>query len=144
MSFVRQEPPRWFWRVSQGLTLWAAVLCFLGARHYLFDPDASGSAGSHFQYLFYHLPEWYNYTYVIAAGLGLLGGLALLNRAVTARWLFALALAAFVIRFGWLFATTSALKVGGPAAMVLPLLIVAVAFASVKFAQKARRHGWIC
>jgi hypothetical protein len=144
MAFVRQEPPRWFWRVSQGLTLWALVLCFFGLRRLLFGAGPIGLADPFQHGLFDHLPGWSNYIYGIAVGFGLLGGLALLNRAVAARWLFVLALAAFVVRFGWLFVGTSLLKAGGPVAIVLPLVIVAVAAAAVKFAHKARRHGWIC
>lgn len=144
MAFVRQEPPRWFWRVSQGLTLWALVLCFLGIRRFLFGAESLGLSEPFQHNLIEHLPGWSNYVYVIAAGFGLLGGLALLNRAVAARWLFVLALAAFVLRYGWLFVATGLLKVGGPTAILLPLVIVAVGIASVKFAQKAWRHGWIC
>jgi len=144
MAFVRQEPPRWFWRVSQGLTLWALVLCFLGIRRFLFGAEPLGLSEPFQHNLIEHLPGWSNYVYVIAAGFGLLGGLALLNRAVAARWLFVLALVAFVLRYGWLFVATGLLKVGGPTAILLPLVIVAVGIASVKFAQKAWRHGWIC
>jgi len=144
MSFVRQEPPRWFWRVSQALTLWAAVLCLLGIRRFLFGADPIGSTDPFQRELFDHLPGWSNCFYAAAAALGLFGGLALLNRAMAARWLFALALAAFVVRFGWLFAATRLLSAGSPITILLPLVIVAVAAASVRFAHKARRHGWIC
>jgi len=88
MAFVRQEPPRWFWRVSQALTLWAIILCFLGIRRFLFGAGPLGLADPFRHDVFDHLPGWSNYVYVIAAGFGLLGGLALLNRAVAARWLF--------------------------------------------------------
>jgi len=144
MSFVRQEPPRWFWRVSQGLTLWALVLCFLGIRYFLLGANPVGMPEGLQRDVFDRLPGWSDYFYAAAAAFGLLGGLALLRRAVAARWLFLLALAAFVLRFAWLFLGTSVLKVGGPVAIVLPLVIVAMGVASVKFSHKAWRHGWIC
>jgi hypothetical protein len=130
--------------VSQALTLWALVLCFLGIRRFLFGAGPIGLADPFQHDLFDSLPGWSNYIYVIAAGFGLMGGLALLNRAVAARWLFLLALGAFIVRFGWLFVGTSLLRAGGPVAILLPLVIVAVGVASVKFSHKAWRHGWIC
>ena len=144
MAFVRQEPPRWFWGVSGLLVLWGLVGCTFCVRQFLYGADAMGPADPYQRELYASLPIWYDYIYAIATGAALLGGLALLRRSMMARMLFVVSLIAVVVQFGWLFATTDLLAARGAATAIFPLIILGVAIYSIRFAAKARRHGWIC
>lgn len=144
MAFVRQEPPGWFWGVSGLLALWGLVGCYFCARQFLYGADAMGPADAYQRTLYASLPLWYDYIYAVATGAALLGGLALLRRSIMARALFIVSLIAVVVQFGWLFATTDLLAVKGVATAIFPLIILGIATYSIRFAAKARRHGWIC
>jgi hypothetical protein len=144
MAFVRQEPPRWFWGVSGLLALWGLIGCYFCLRQFLYGADAMGSADAYQRALYASLPAWYDYIYAIATGAALLGGLALLRRSMAARALFIVSLVAVIVQFGWLFATTDLLAAKGVATAIFPLIIFGIAIYSIRFAAKARRHGWIC
>ena len=74
---------------------------------------------------------------------GLLGAVALLSRSVLAIPLTTLSLVGVVLQFGWLFATSDIVAVKGAWTAIFPLVIVAIAAASVWLARHARRRGWI-
>ena len=144
MAFVRQEPPRWFWGVSGLLALWGLIGCAMCVRQFFYGADAMGAADEYQRALYESLPAWYDYIYAVATGAALLGGLALLRRWMIARLLFAVSLVAAVVQFGWLFVTTDLIAAKGAATAIFPLIILGIAFYSIRFAAKARRHGWIC
>lgn len=144
MTFVRQRPPAWFWWVSVLLTLWGALGCYFCVRQFLYGAEAMGPADAYQRALYASLPGWYDYVYAIATGAALLGGIALLRRALVARALFVLSLAAVIVQFGWLFATTDLIATKGVTTVIFPLVILGVAIWSIRFAARAYRYGWIC
>jgi hypothetical protein len=144
MAFVRQRPPGWFWWVSALLVLWGLLGCYFCVRQFLYGADAMGPADAYQRMLYASLPGWYDYVYAVATGAALLGGLALLRRAIAARALFVVSALAVIVQFGWLFAATDLIAAKGPATAIFPLVILGVAVCSIRFAAKARRHGWIC
>ena len=144
MPFVRQRPPDWFWWVSALLALWGLLGCYFCVRQFLYGADAMGSADDYQRTLYASLPAWYDYVYALATGAALLGGLALLRRATAAHVLFIVSAAAVIVQFGWLFAATDLIAAKGLATALFPLVILGIAIYSIRFAAKARRHGWIC
>ncbi|MGN6270409.1 MAG: hypothetical protein ACTHM0_11025 [Sphingomonas sp.] len=144
MAFVRQRPPGWFWWISALLALWGLLGCYFCLRQFLYGADAMGPADEYRRTLYASLPAWYDYVYAVATGAALLGGLALLRRAMAARVLFVVSAIAVVVQFGWLFATTDLLAAKGVVTAILPLVILGIAIYSIRFAARARRFGWIC
>jgi hypothetical protein len=144
MAFVRQRPPDWFWWVSALLALWGLLGCYFCFRQFLYGADAMGPADDYQRTLYASLPVWYDYVYAVATGAALLGGLALLRRATAAHVLFIVSLVAVIVQFGWLFVTTDLIAAKGVATAIFPLVILGIAIYSIRFAAKARRHGWIC
>lgn len=140
-SIVRA--PRWFSVVAVLLVLWEAMGVYACIQQFRLGADAMGPATAYDRALYASLPIWYNGIYAVAVGTGLLGGIALLARSVLAIPLAAISLAAVVIQFGWLFATTDMIAVRGVGTTYFPIFIVALGGFSLWLAQQARARGWI-
>lgn len=135
--------PLWFRAVVIALVLWGAMGVFACIQQFRLGAEAMGPASDYDRTLYAGLPIWYNAVYAVATGCGLLGGLALLTRSVLAVPLLAISLAAIVVQFGWLFATTDIIAVKGAWTTYFPLFITAVGVFALWLARLARRRGWI-
>lgn len=143
-SRYRRRPPWWFWVVGIVLLLWGAMGVFACVQQFRLGADAMGPADAYQRAIYAALPVWYNWVYAVAVGAGFLGAVALLARSERARGLFVVSLAAVVIQFGWLFATTDMVaRRGFVATALFPILIVVVAVVQIWFAGVAARRGWI-
>jgi len=143
MDQSSKRPPAWFHVVTLVLLLWALAGCYACVQQFRLGAEAMGPASDYDRALHASLPIWYNAIYAVAVGCGLLGAGALLVRSVLAIPLFACSLIGVAIQFGWLFATTDFLAVKGVGTAAFPLVIVAVASASLWVARRARARGWI-
>ncbi|PZO80420.1 MAG: hypothetical protein DI632_02475 [Sphingomonas hengshuiensis] len=90
------------------------------------------------------LPVWFNWVYGIATWGGVLGSVVLLGGRRWAAGLYAAALLAIAIQFGWVFAATDLIAVKGAAATVpFPLVIFAVALWQLATARHGIARGWL-
>jgi hypothetical protein len=136
--------PGQFWAVAGLLTAWGALGCYACLQHLLHGAEALGSPSDYDLALYASLPSWYDGVYAVAVVAGFLGGIALLMRSSFARMLFAMALIAVVVQFGWLFATTDIVAAKGALAVVpFPAFIFAVTLLSIWYTGFAQRRGWI-
>jgi hypothetical protein len=136
--------PAWFRIVAVLLLLWGAMGVFACVQQVRLGAEAMGPSTAYDRALYLSLPGWYNVVYAVATGAGLAGAAALLARSRHARPLFALSLAAVVVQFGYLFATTDIVAAKGAATVLpFPLFIAAVAAAELWLATRAIRRGWI-
>ncbi|AXJ96280.1 MULTISPECIES: hypothetical protein [unclassified Sphingomonas] len=136
--------PGWFRIVALVLLVWGAIGCFACVQQFRLGAEAMGPADDYQRALYAALPSWYNAVYAVATGTALLGAIALLARSALASPLFAISLAAVVVQFGWLFATTDIIAHRGALTVVpFPLVIAAIAAGSLWLAWHARARGWI-
>lgn len=135
--------PVWFRVVTILLLLWNAAGVFACVQQFRLGAEALGRPSEYDRNLFASLPVWYNAVYAVATGCGFLAALALLARSVLSIPLFAIALIAVALQFGWLFATTDIVVRKGAWTTLFPMLIVAIALFSLWLARSARRRGWI-
>ena len=144
MIVSRRRAPTWFTIVAVLLVLWGLSGVFTCIQQWRLGAEAMGRATDYDRALYATLPGWYNPVYAVATGAGLIGTAALLARSRRAEALFGVSLAAVLIMFGWLFATTDIIAVKGAATVLpVPILIAAVAAFEIWFARHARRRGWI-
>ena len=143
MAMVRRPAPTWFRIVAVVLLVWGAAGCFACFQQFRLGADAMGPADAYQRSLYAALPGWYNLVYAIAVGGGLLGALALLARSRAAVTLFPLSLAAIVVQFGWLFASTDIVAHRGIGTAGFPMVIAAIALGEIWLALLALRRGWI-
>jgi len=143
MNIDGVRAPAWYRIAAIMLLLWALAGCYACVQQFRFGADSTGVASDYDHALYASLPIWYNALYAVAVGCGLLGAVALLARSVLAIPLTTLSLVGVMVQFGWLFATSDIVAVKGAWTTIFPLVIVAIAAASVWLARHARRRGWI-
>ncbi len=139
-----QRAPMGFRIAAIVLVLWGVAGVIACIQQLRLGAEAMGPADAYARTLYDRLPVWYNGVYAVATGAGFAAALALLLRKAVAGRLFLISLAAIVIQFGWLFATTDIIAVRGATQVVpFPVFIAAVAVFGVWLSGHARRRGWI-
>lgn len=135
--------PRWFVVAAVILLLWGAMGCFACIQQIRLGADSMPGATEYDRALLASLPGWYNAVYAVAVGAGFAGALALLMRSRVAVALFAVSLAAVIVQFGYLFATTDIIAVKGAGTAIFPVFIAIVGVVALLLARRAQANGWI-
>lgn len=138
------KPPTWYYVVAGILTFWALVGCYSYLAQVTMsaaDLDALPPAQRD---LIIGLPRWITAVYAIAVWSALAGATCLLLRRSFARAAYIVSLVAIVMQFGWTLTALPIIKTMGFAeAAGFPIFIAVVGAASVWFAGKALRQGWL-
>lgn len=144
MTQTLRRAPMGFRIAAILLVLWGVAGVIACIQQLRLGAEAMGPADAYARALYERLPIWYNGVYALATGAGLAAALALLLRKAVAAPLFLISLAAIVVQFGWLFATTDIIAVRGAVQVVpFPVFIAAAALFGVWLSGHARRRGWI-
>ncbi len=139
-----QGAPRWLMPVAAGSILWGMMGCVACWAQVTMSAETLAAMDPADRALFVGMPGWYNPVYAVAVGSGLAGGIALLLRRKLAEPLFALSLAAVVVQFGYLFATSDIIaRKGFIGAAAFPIVIALVALGELLVARTGRRQGWL-
>lgn len=140
---MRRTPPGWFWIVAALLLLWSVAALASFWMHITYNADDPANPAYDRQ-LYRSLPGWLNAVYGVAVGTVFAGAVALLARRGVAVALYAVAVVAVVLQFGWTLGATDLIAVKGwGVAAGPPLVILALTAFAWSFADRARRRGWI-
>lgn len=135
--------PAWFWIIAGLAVIWNLA----GVAAYLADvarSDAALAAMPEAQRTLYEaVPAWATGAYAIAVFAGLGGSLLLALRKSLATPVFALSLAGIAVQMVHAFALSETLAVMGPASLVMPAVITAIAAALIWFSVFAKRRRWL-
>lgn len=88
-------------------------------------------------------PMWINIAYAFAVFGGSFGAVGLLLKKRWAVPLFLLSLLALLVQTLGAYAVTPVWRVFGPAGLVMPMLLVAIAVALLLYARRAASRGWL-
>jgi hypothetical protein len=88
-------------------------------------------------------PSWLNVAFAVAVFAGVLGGVGLLMKKRWATTMFVLSLVALLIQMIGAFTVTPAWAAYGPAGLVMPAVLVAIALFLLWYANKAKARGWL-
>ena len=88
-------------------------------------------------------PGWINIAFAVAVFAGVLGSLGLLLKKRWATTIFLLSLAALVVQVIGAFVVTPAWAAYGPAGLVMPAVLVAIALFLLWYANKAKARLWL-
>ena len=143
MSYIRPQPPRWFWVLATAILLWSLIGLLGWVAQFHMPPEQIQDLPAYDRSLYLELPDWYYVLYAVAFASALGGGAAMLLRSAAGATLFQLSLLALLISFGWLYATTDIVAVKGIASLLFPIFAAGVAGAEIWFARFSRRRGWI-
>ena len=136
-------PNRSFWFISVVALAWNLI----GVATYLMSvtmsPEALAALPEAERALHTDVPAWATSAYAIAVFGGTLGCLALLMRKAWAVPVFVVSLAAILVQMGYGLFGTAMVEVQGGTALILPVLLIAIAFYLVSFSRSAKKRGWL-
>lgn len=142
MFFVRQGP-LWFRLTTGVLVAWGLIGCFMCIQQVRLGADAMSHATTYDRALYAALPGWYDPLFAVAVLTGLIGAILLFMRRASARPFLIASLAATIVQFGWLFASTDIVAHKGPSeTLVFPIVIVGIAAFTLWLVGHARQKGW--
>jgi hypothetical protein len=137
---VSVRPPTWYWIVAILALLWNLI----GVASYLMSVYGTGpEMGEAQQTMEATTPAWVMGAFAIAVFAGAFGSLGLLLRKRWAKILLLVSLIAALAQQLWLLVLSEALALIGPAAAILPIVVIVVAILLVWFASRADSRGWL-
>ena len=135
--------PIWYWVVSAILLIWNIVGCAACYSQMTATPEKLGQLDEDQRQAWTEMPAFAKVAYVVAVGAGLLGGVALLFRSLTAGPLFIASLVGIIVQFGWFFVVFKGASKFGASTAAFPAFIAMVALGQIAFACAAKAQGWL-
>ena len=142
MDEIDQRPavPGWYWLAAFGALLFYAAGCYGYYLQVTTDPKQLPID----QRAFYDAtPFWITGAYAVAVWAGLAGAVGLLLRKAFAPAALMLALVAMLVQFGGILLVPALRTMTPSDELLLPTVILVVAYAIWHFAHNARRRGWL-
>ena len=131
--------PAWYWLVA------IAALLFEGAGAYLFVASLTLDPASlplDQRAIYEATPQWMTIAWAAAIGAGLLGAIGLLLRRRFAEPLLLLSLIAVAVQFSGLFLARQLRELTPEDHLLVPIVILLLAYGLWQTAKLARRRGW--
>lgn len=139
-TITKQTVPAWYWLVA------IAALLFEGAGAYLFAESLTLDPATlplDQRAVYDVTPQWMTIAWAVAIGAGLLGAIGLLTRRRFAEPLLLVSLIAVAVQFAGLFLVRRLRELTPEDHLVLPLVIMLLAYAFWQTSKLARRRGWL-
>ena len=130
----------WYWPVAVACLLFEAAGAYLFANSLRLDP---ATLPLDQRAIFDATPQWMTIAWAVAIGAGLLGAMGLLMRRRFAEPLLLGSLIAVAVQFSGLFLVTQLRELTPEEHLVVPVVILALAYAFWQAAKRARRRGWL-
>lgn len=138
---LASPPTRGFWIISVLALLWNLLGVMAYIMRVTMTPEALAALPEAERELYVNTPAWVNGVFAISVFAGTLGAIALLMRRTWAIHAFVLSLVAIAVQFGYSIFMSDALAVLGPAALILPILLLAIGAYFVFYSRAAARNG---
>ena len=140
MTNSMNKPPIWFWIVSVLALIWngLGVMAYLGRAFATEEMIAALPKEQQAEFLVEY-PSWYTAAFALAVFCGALGCIALLIRKKWAHPLFVISALGAIVQHTYLFMNV---EMNG-AAMVMPIMVIAVCLFLIWLAKNAIAKNWI-
>ena len=132
---------RTFWIIASLILVWNLIGDAAYLAQVTADLDALARTDPITADAFRAMPTWAWSAYAIAVWGGTAAAIALLMRRKLAQVLFAISLAGVIVQFGWSFLGYDLIAKKGAGTMAFPLVIVAIALASLLYARRKAADG---
>ena len=132
--------PAWYWVVALACLLFEAAGAFLFANSLTLDP---ATLPLDQRAVFDATPQWMTIAWAVAIGAGLLGAIGLLLRRRFAEPLLLGSLLAVAVQFSGLFLVRQLRELTPEDHLVVPVVILFLAYGFWQAAKLARRRGWL-
>lgn len=132
--------PAWYWAAATACLLFEAAGAFLFANSLTLNP---ATLPLDQRAIFDATPQWMTIAWAVAIGAGLLGALGLLLRRRFAEPLLLISLLAVAVQFSGLFLVRQLRELTPEDHLVVPIVILFLAYGFWQTAKLARRRGWL-
>lgn len=134
--------PRWYWIAAVLALLWNLLGCLFFAME-LFAQEAMMESMTESQREWARsIPAWIYFVYAVAVATGVAGCLGLLMRRRWSLSLCGVCLAAVMIQMVYTMLIAGGLNAMGPSGLIMPVVVIVIAAATVWLAWTARSRGW--
>lgn len=132
--------PVWYWAVAIGALLFEAAGAFLFANSLTLDP---ATLPLDQRAIFDATPQWMTIAWGVAIGAGLIGAVGLLMRRRFAEPLLLVSVIAVAVQFSGIFLVKQLRELTPEDHLMVPVVILVLAYALWQSAKLARRKGWL-
>ena len=132
--------PAWFWAVATGALLFEAAGAFLFANSLTLDP---ATLPLDQRAVYDATPQWMTIAWAIAISTGLIGAVGLILRRRFAEPALLISVIAVAVQFSGIFLVRQLRELTPEDHLLLPVIILVVAYAIWQAAKLARRKGWL-
>lgn len=132
----------WYWGIALLALFWNLLGCTFFSME-IFDQEAWMKSMTEEQKAWARsFPVWIYFVYAVAVSTGVAGSVGLILRKDWTIVLFAISLVAVLLQMGYTMIVSGGLRVMGPSAAVMPLLVIFIAAALLGFSCFASSRNW--
>jgi len=134
---------KWLMPIAIFAFIWNAlgVMAYL-AQVYMTD-DALALLPTEQQELYQNVPTWVTAAFAIAVFAGALGSLLLILKKKLATAILTISLIGVMLQMVYNFFLSNTMEVYGPGSMIMPVMVLIIAFFLVWYSKKATVNGWL-
>ncbi len=144
---MRNDPvsarPKSFWVIAIAALLWNLLGVAIFFLQVSATPETLAAMPAEQRQIYEATPVWLNIAFAVAVFGGVLGALGLLLKKRWAVTFFLISLLALLVQVVGAYAVTPMWQVHGPASLVMPVLLVAIALLLWVYSRKATIRGWL-
>ena len=142
MEEVATKPgaPAWYWATAVAALLFEAAGAFLFANSLTLDP---ATLPLDQRAVYEATPQWMTIAWALAIGAGLLGAIGLILRRRFAEPALLISLVAVAVQFSGIFLVKQLRELTPEEQLLMPVVILMLAYAFWQAAKLARRRGWL-
>lgn len=135
--------PTSFWVISSLAFVWNLMGVMAYIMQAYMSPESLAAMPEAEQALYINMPAWATGAFAIAVFGGALGSLLLLFRKRLAISILILSLLGVLVQMAHNFFLSKSFEVYGPGGMIMPVMVIVVAFALVWYARMASAKSWL-
>lgn len=137
---TRPAVPAWFWAVAIGALLFEAAGAFLFANSLTLDP---ATLPLDQRAVYEATPQWMTIAWAIAIGSGLIGAVGLILRRHFSEPALLVSVIAVAVQFSGIFLVKQLRELTPEDHLLVPVIILVLAYAIWQAAKLARRKSWL-
>lgn len=134
------RPDAWYWMLTAAALLFEGAGVFLFTNSLMLDP---ASLPLDQRAIFEATPQWMTIAWAIAIGAGIIGAVGLLLRRRLAETMLLVSLVAVAVQFSGLFLVKQLRELTPEDHLIVPVVILLLAYAVWQGAKLAKARGWL-